>query len=129
VEDSKADVFLMREAIQKSEIDADIDIVRDGHEATRYFDSADADQNACVPDLILLDMNLPKRSGDEVLKHLRAGQRCKSVRVLIVSSSDGPHERRAVETFGVAGFFRKPSSYAEFMKLGLIVDLLLKTDS
>jgi CheY-like chemotaxis protein len=79
--------------------------------------------------LILLDMNLPKRSGDEVLKHLRTSTNCRHSKVLIVSSSDAPEDRRAVETSGVAGYFRKPSSYDEFMKLGPIIKSLLDQEA
>jgi two-component system, chemotaxis family, response regulator Rcp1 len=127
VEDSKTDMFLMREAITSSRIEADIDVVRDGHAATRYFDAADASAGALCPDLILLDMNLPKKSGDEVLQHLRASARCKYAKVLIVSSSDAAQDRRIVEAFAVAGYFKKPSNYAEFMKLGPMVKDLLES--
>jgi chemotaxis family two-component system response regulator Rcp1 len=126
-EDNKADVFLMREAIERAGIPADIEVVRDGHDATRYFEAVDADENIPCPDLILLDMNLPKRSGDEVLKHLRTGTRCnKTSSVLIISSSDAPQERSVVEAYGVSGYFRKPSNFAEFMKLGPVIEALLR---
>ncbi len=125
VEDSKTDAFLIREAIERCSISAHIDVLRDGHAATKYFDAADANESAPCPDLILLDLNLPKLSGDEVLKHLRASPRCKHAKVLIVSSSDAPSDRAKVERHGAAGYFKKPSVYAEFMKLGQIVKELL----
>ena len=127
VEDSKTDVFLMREALENAQIDAEIDVVHDGEKAIEYIDAADANDSAPCPDLVLLDMNLPKRSGDEVLKHLRRGRRCKYAKVLVVSSSDAPRDRAAVEMFGVAGYFKKPSNYADFMKLGPTVKELLET--
>ena len=126
IEDSRTDVFLMREAIADARIDADIDVVHDGQAATRYFDAADANQNVPCPDLVLLDMNLPKKSGNEVLQYLRATERCRYAAVLIVSSSDTPRDRASVETFTVAGYFKKPSNYAEFMKLGSVVRDLLE---
>lgn len=125
VEDSKTDVFLIREAIGKCKIDAHIDVLRDGQAATEYFDAADADERAPCPDLVLLDLNLPKASGAEVLKHLRAGRRCRHATVVIVSSSDAPSDRGAVESSAVAAYFKKPSVYAEFMQLGPIVKDLL----
>jgi DNA-binding response OmpR family regulator len=83
-------------------------------------------QNVPCPDLVLLDMNLPKKSGNEVLQYLRATERCRYAAVLIVSSSDTPRDRASVETFTVAGYFKKPSNYAEFMKLGSVVRDLLE---
>jgi two-component system, chemotaxis family, response regulator Rcp1 len=129
IEDSKTDVFLIREAIEGSQIDADIEIVRDGEAATRYFDAADGNENARCPDLVLLDLNLPKKSGVQVLKHLRGSIRCRHVKVLIVSSSDAPQDRGSVENFAVEGYFKKPTNYAGFMSLGPIVKHLLESDA
>jgi chemotaxis family two-component system response regulator Rcp1 len=128
VDDSKADGYLMREAIDKAGIQADLVIIRDGQAATQYFEMLDATEGSVCPDLILLDMNLPKKTGDEVLRHLRAGIRSKSSKVLIVSSSDSPQDRLAVEAMGVAGYFKKPSNYGDYMKLGPLVRDLLESE-
>jgi CheY-like chemotaxis protein len=117
----------MREAIGNTGIDVEIEVVQDGHEATRYFDAVSASENMPCPDLILLDMNLPRQSGDEVLRHLRASGRCSSAKVLIVSSSDAPRDVASVEAFSLSGYFKKPSSYAEFLKLGPLVKSLLES--
>jgi chemotaxis family two-component system response regulator Rcp1 len=126
VEDNRLDVYLIHDALQKAGVSADIQVVADGQAATAFFDQADADENAPCPTLILLDMNLPKKSGAEVLKHLRGSARCRRATVLIVSSSDAPRERTAVAGFEVAGYFKKPSEYASFLKLGPLVQDLLK---
>jgi chemotaxis family two-component system response regulator Rcp1 len=125
VEDNPLDVFLIRDALKTAGVRGAIHVVDDGPAATAFFDQANADENAPCPSLILLDMNLPKKSGAEVLQHLRASGRCSRALVLIVSSSDAPRERTAVDGFQVAGYFKKPSEYASFMKLGpLVRDLL-----
>lgn len=103
-------------------------MVRDGQSAVNYFDEIDAERPGACPDLVLLDMNLPRRSGDEVLKHLRTSTNCRHSTVLVVSSSDAPKDRGAVESSGVAGYFKKPSSYDEFMKLGPIIKTLLEPE-
>jgi chemotaxis family two-component system response regulator Rcp1 len=126
VEDSKADIYLIREAIDSCTIDADIDVLRDGYTATQYFDSADATDSIPCPDLVVLDLNLPKANGGEVLMHLRASPRCKYAKVLIVSSSDAPQDRCAVKNLDAAGYFKKPSNYAEFMTLGPTIKNLLE---
>ncbi len=129
VEDNKTDVFLIQEALGTCKIDAEIEVVRDGQAAVSYFEKVDTEQPGTCPDLILLDMNLPRRNGDEVLRHLRTSTHCREAKVLIVSSSDAPKDRSAVESSGVAGYFKKPSSYDEFMKLGPIVRTLLEQES
>ena len=92
----------------------------------KFFDAVEADKNIRCPVLVLLDMNLPKRSGNEVLNHLRQSTRCRAARVIIVSSSDSPRDRASVADLGVAGYFRKPSDYAGFMRLGPLVKAVLK---
>ena len=63
VEDNKPDVFLIREAIRTAGVNADVYVVNDGEQATEFFNSS-GDTKTC-PDLILLDMNLPKESGED----------------------------------------------------------------
>src|SRR4051812_26593178 len=121
VEDSKTDVFLICEALQSVLLDAVIHVVYDGEQATRFIDVADASDSNPRPDVVLLDMNLPRKNGDDVLKHLRASRRSKDARVIIVSSSDALRDRAAVAGLGVACYFRKPFDYDEFMKLGGVV--------
>jgi chemotaxis family two-component system response regulator Rcp1 len=125
VEDNKADVFLIRKAIEAAAVNADLHVVHDGQAATNFFDATDADDNALPPDLVLLDLNLPKKSGDDVLKHLRNSPRCRDALVLIVTSSDSDEERNSAAAQAVAGYFRKPSQYDAFMELGLLVKQLL----
>jgi DNA-binding response OmpR family regulator len=126
IEDSRTDVFLIHEALAIGEVNANVHVVRDGYAATNFFDAADADPNAPCPDLVLLDMNLPKKNGAEVLKHLRKSRRCKEAQVLIISSSDTVRDRASVEGLSTAGYFKKPSDYGEFMKLGPLVKALIE---
>jgi len=126
VEDSKADLFLIREAIAAAKVDAAVVVVNDGHQATEFVDQADRGEGAPCPDLILLDLNLPKKDGIEVLRHIRDSAVCKNALVLVVTSSDSASDREAVKALGFNGYFRKPSVYAEFMKLGPMIRELLK---
>jgi len=126
IEDNAADVFIIRKAIAAAEPDADLQVVYDGEAATQLLDDLDADENAACPDIVLLDLNLPKKNGDDVLKHLRASKRCANALVLIVSSSDVPRDQSAVASLGIAGYFKKPFELAEFMELGPLVKALLE---
>lgn len=126
VEDNKADVFMIQEALGNAHIDAALRVVPDGQTAAEFFDALDRSEETPCPDLVLLDLNLPKKNGDDVLKHLRRSSRCKGAPVVIVSSSDAPRDRSAVSGFAIAGWFKKASDYAEYMKLGLMVKSLLQ---
>jgi chemotaxis family two-component system response regulator Rcp1 len=125
VEDSKADLYLIRQAISAAEVNAAVVVVDDGHQAVEFIDKAEASQGVPYPDLVLLDLNLPKKAGIEVLRHIRNSSACKNALVLVVTSSDSARDREAVKALGFNGYFRKPSVYAEFMKLGPMIRELL----
>jgi chemotaxis family two-component system response regulator Rcp1 len=125
VEDNEADVFLIQAAIVAKKLPMTLQVVRDGEQATRYFDAADRDVSAPCPSLVILDINLPKKQGGEVLKHMRRSRRCANALVIAVSTSDSARDREQMKELGVNGYFPKPSEYAAFMNLGDIVKELL----
>jgi len=125
IEDNDADVFLIREALETAGIDADLTVIEDGDAAIRYFEQADASDAVACPDLILIDINLPKRHGGEVLEYMRATRRCAGLDVLVVTSSDSARDRQMMASLGASRYFRKPSDYDEFMTLGEEVRSLL----
>ncbi|MEO8100268.1 MAG: response regulator [Acidobacteriota bacterium] len=129
MEDSASDVFLIRNALRVAQIQAELHIVTDGQKAARFFDEADDSDEAFCPALVILDINLPKMNGDEVLKHIRKSAKCGAVPVLIVSSSDSDWDRKRMLKLGCDGYFRKPSEYENFLKLGELVRGLLAGES
>jgi DNA-binding response OmpR family regulator len=105
-------------------------VADDGEKAVMFFEQVDADAAAPCPDLILLDINMPRYKGGDILRKLRASARCKDALVLIVTSSDSQRDRKDMEGFGANGYFRKPSEFSEFMKLGpLVRDLLARKET
>lgn len=128
VEDNAADVFLIQEAIQKTGLALSVHVVRDGEEAMGFFDHADTDATVECPALVILDINLPKRQGGEVLEYMRKSRRCSNALVITVSTSDSARDREEMENLGANGYFRKPSEYDSFMKLGDMIRLLFVSD-
>jgi DNA-binding response OmpR family regulator len=125
VEDNEADVFLIQEAVKAINLPITIHVVADGEQAVRFFDEADSDAEAPCPAIVILDINLPRKQGDEVLKHMRMSRRCGGALVIAVSTSDSARDRESMKKLGANVYFQKPSDYAEFMKLGdAIRDLL-----
>jgi chemotaxis family two-component system response regulator Rcp1 len=129
IEDNRADIFLIREALREAQLEVDLDIVNDGEAASRLIDAADRDRNIAVPDLILLDLNLPLKSGPELLQLIRLSHRHSRVRVIVVTSSDSERDRQVVSRLGANVFFRKPSSYEAFLKLGEVVGTVLESST
>jgi len=102
-----------------------IHLAKDGEQAVHFLDRVEASTDAPCPALVLLDINLPKLHGGEVLKHLRRRSRYAATRVLVVSTSDSRHDRENMMNLGANGYFRKPSVYEEFMKLSDVVRTML----
>ena len=83
------------------------------------------DPDAPCPHLLLLDLNLPKIDGFEVLRRFAPARNARDIPVSIVTSSDSPADRSEAAKLG-ASYFRKPASYEEFLKLGAFLRRFLK---
>jgi DNA-binding response OmpR family regulator len=102
-----------------------LSVVSDGEQAVRFFDEAAGGSDMPCPTLVILDINLPKKQGGDVLKHMRQSGTCASTFVIVVSTSDSERDREGMMNLGADGYFRKPSDFDEFMRLGDIVKALL----
>jgi len=125
IEDNPADVFLVREAISAHDLNIDLHLMEDGEQAIRFIAELDANPHARCPLLFLLDLNLPKTSGVEVLAYIRRSKKCASSPVLIITSSDAHKDRVQSTALGATAYFRKPSGYEAYLKLGEVIQQLL----
>jgi len=128
VEDNTGDAFMVQEAFRQHNIRAVLNVVQDGEDATQYIDATDTNESAPIPELVLLDLNLPKRSGTEVLAYLRRSKRSAKAKVLIVTSSNSPLDRAATQQMGIIGYFLKPPGLEEFLRIGEVVAEALRND-
>ena len=126
-EDNPADVFLIRQALKHHDVDCDIRVIADGQEVINFITSLEADGAAGWPDAVVLDMHLPKRTGDEVLNRLRASSWGRQTPAVMLSGSDSPRDREGAEVFHVH-FFQKSSSLSEFFELGAVLKRLIEPD-
>lgn len=99
-------------------IRADLHVITDGEEAVRWLDRTDAEAALACPSLVILDINLPKRDGGEVLQRLRQSPKCGNTVVIVVSSSNAESDREQMASLGAQHYFHKPSDLARFLKLG-----------
>ena len=120
-EDNRADVFLVRQALEEHQIEHELHVIKDGAEAMKFVASMGKSGFPPCPDLVLLDLNLPKGDGSEVLTELRKHPECADTPVIIVTSSDAPKDRERMLKLGITRYFRKPSDLAAFMELGAVV--------
>lgn len=125
VEDNPADVFLVREALTLHGIIGSLFVLRDGEEAIQFIEAAESSENSPCPHLALLDLNLPRKNGMEVLARLRSSTKCGTIPVVMISSSRSPIEAAILAQLRPDYYFSKPSNYDQFMGLGGIVKRLL----
>jgi chemotaxis family two-component system response regulator Rcp1 len=124
-EDNGGDAFLIREALREQEFPFAIEAVEDGESMFSLINALNSDEKKPCPDLIVLDLNLPRRSGDEVFTHLRNSERCADTPVIIVTSSDSPHDRERAAKLRASAYFRKPSNLDSFMEIGTLIRQVL----
>ncbi len=116
VEDNPTDEQLTLRALRKSNILNEVIVVRDGPEALNYLFASgapDRDGNE-LPQVVLLDLNLPKIGGLEVLRRIRAEERTKLLPVVILTSSKEDKDLVAGYTFGANSYVVKPVDFNQF---------------
>jgi DNA-binding response OmpR family regulator len=116
VEDNPADALLVRKAFEAEEIEGEITILTDGEMAIQFIEGIDSP----VPDLVIIDLNLPKKPGREVLKSIRQREMYRAVPVLILSSSDTQTDMTDAMLLGASRYIRKPTRLDEFLGLGAV---------
>ena len=99
-EDNLPDALLVKEAIRAETLPVEVYITPDGEQAINFIERAETDPDAPCPHVMLLDINLPKIDGFEVLRHLRASLKCKHIPIIIMTSSDSPDDRRKATELG-----------------------------
>ncbi len=114
VEDDRVDVMTVQRALRKSDISNPLYVGRTALDALAMLRGEGAEKIDPPPVLILLDLNLPKMSGIEFLKELRADTALKSLRVIVLTSSNEPRDREAAFTYDVDDYVVKPHSFGEF---------------
>ena len=118
-EDNPGDVLLVKRALREHAIDFRIFVAENGDMVTEFVRTVGTTTPA--PDVILLDLNLPRMEGPELLRTVRAHPLCANVPLVVITSSDSPKDRAWTSKYGVNHYFRKPSGLDEFLELGAVI--------
>jgi CheY-like chemotaxis protein len=127
IEDNPADIDLLRRALATAALDCQLTVVDDGADALSLFrpNSATAWESP-APDLVIVDLNLPKHGGLEIIEQMRANPKFAEVPVVILSSSSAPRDRAKMENFRVRRYIVKPAGLEEFIRIGWQIRELLQ---
>jgi len=128
-EDNSADIELVREALEDRAIAFELQVVEDGERAMDFIERIDRDSTLRCPKVFLLDLHLPKRNGEEILRRLRASERCGQTPVVILTSSDSPSDRETATRNAALHYFRKPSTLEQYMQLGDVVENIISLNA
>ena len=117
VEDNPADVRLMKEALKDAKMRNNLHVVEDGVDAMAYLRREGKYSNAVSPDIVLLDLNLPKKSGIEVLQEIKGDENLKKTPVVILTTSKS--EEDIVKSYNLHAncYITKPVDLDQFMKV------------
>lgn len=134
-EDNDGDVFLVRRALEKRGLTHELVVAHNGEEAMIWLDAhtgqnanhEDQEKRNPIPQLILLDLNLPRIDGGQLLSHIRKSDAFSRTPVIVLTSSDSPKDRQMAMELGANLYFRKPTDLASFMDLGRIVEETLES--
>ena len=125
IEDNASDVFLLDRALKKQDLRFDLTHLLDGGEALSFIRRQGIYANAAIPDLILMDLNLSKYTGEDILCEIRAAKHLAGVPVCAWSSSRSRRDQSMLTDLGVSQFITKPSGLDQFMEIGKIIKDLL----
>jgi CheY-like chemotaxis protein len=128
VEDNPGDIRLTREALKNGQIHVNLSVVHDGVEAIDFLRHKGQFADAPTPDLMLLDLNLPRKNGREVLSEIKTDPDLKRIPVLIMTTSRAEQDVNRAYNLNANCYITKPMDLDEFLRIvKAIEDFWLKT--
>ncbi len=115
VEDNPGDVRLAKEVLAEGKVPKNIHVAHDGVEAVELLRAGTRNGGSWVPDLILLDLNLPKKTGHDVLAEIRADERLRNTPVIIFTSSAAEPDIRQAYELHANCYVTKPTGFTDLM--------------
>jgi len=125
VEDNAADVSLIRHALKESGVAHRVVVVTDGDRASRLIDEHDVEHDVS-PALIILDLNVPRKDGREILARVKLSPGYRNAPVVVLSSSQAEADRQDVLSLGADRYITKPSDLDEFLSIGAVFRALIE---
>lgn len=122
IEDNEGDILLTKEALLEGDILKELHVVKDGWEALLYLEKKEKYSSAITPDLILLDINLPKLNGFEVLKKIKSNSNINHIPVIILSTSSSSNDINQCYKNQANCYISKPVDADDFSKLISLIE-------
>jgi CheY-like chemotaxis protein len=117
IEDNPGDVRLTQEAFKEGKLTYQMDVVMDGVEAIHFLRRRPPYENAATPDIILLDLNLPKKDGREVLAEIKADENLRRIPVIVLTTSNAEQDILKSYDLHVNCYINKPVDFDRFFDI------------
>jgi two-component system, chemotaxis family, response regulator Rcp1 len=124
MEDNAGDIRLALEAFKDAELPTHVSVVRDGEEALAFLRKEGGYSCAPRPEFILLDLNMPKKDGREVLREVKTDPDLKTIPIIVLTTSVAPTDIVQSYDLHANGYIQKPADYDEFLELIRQLDAL-----
>ncbi len=125
IEDNASDVFLLKRALNQQDFRFELIHLPTGDEALAFIRGQGAYADAANPDLILVDLNLSKYTGEDILREIRSAAHLTGIPVCVWSSSRSRRDEALLRDLDITRFITKPSGLDQFMEIGKIIKDLL----
>jgi chemotaxis family two-component system response regulator Rcp1 len=122
VEDNPGDIRLTQEALKESQIEITLDVVSDGEQAVDFLMQRNKYVDSVRPNIILLDLNLPKKNGIEVLKEIKAHDLLKRIPVIVLTTSDAEHDISKAYDLHANCYILKPVDFDDFANVIKLIE-------
>lgn len=122
VEDNPGDIRLTQEALKESQIEITLDVVSDGEQAVDFLMQRNKFADAVRPNIILLDLNLPKKNGIEVLKEIKAHESLRKIPVIVLTTSDAEHDISKAYDLHANCYILKPVDFDDFARVIKLIE-------
>jgi chemotaxis family two-component system response regulator Rcp1 len=117
VEDNPGDIRLTQEVLKDGKIKNNLSVVMDGEQAVLFLKKTGEYKNAVTPDLILLDLNLPKKDGREVLAEIKVDPNLKQIPVIVLTTSAAEQDILAMYSHHANCYIMKPVDFKQFINV------------
>lgn len=125
LEDNALDVYLFRRALKGAELNFELTVIENGADGLAFARRQGGYAGSSIPDLAVLDLNLPQGGGVSVLEAMRQNRDLERVPVFIMSSTAGSREQAQAKELGIERFITKPPHLEDFLQIGQVVKEVL----
>ena len=122
VENDEGDVYLTLQALMESHLRSYLNVVKDGIEAMAYLRREEPYWDATRPDVVLLDLNMPRKNGLETLAEIRQDNTLKDLPVILLTTSKAIEDKTKADQLGATRFVTKPVVWSDFIRMIKILE-------